>query len=108
MTHHENLKVLAFVGLNDAGREAATHYFTEQGYPKVRGDNVDQQIQHLADAGQHRIILDVTLSQTDYRALQHEFPGELVAITPTVNSTDESSSESFHDQLRALAEDAGF
>ena len=35
MTHHENLKILAFVGLPGAGKSVAVDYFTEKGYPKV-------------------------------------------------------------------------
>ena len=35
MTHHENLKILAFVGLPGAGKTTAVDYFTEKGYPKV-------------------------------------------------------------------------
>ena len=35
MTHHENLKILAFVGLSGSGKTTAVEYFTEKGYPKV-------------------------------------------------------------------------
>tara|TARA_B100000378_G_scaffold154110_1_gene124355 strand:+ start:1013 stop:1582 length:570 start_codon:yes stop_codon:yes gene_type:complete len=35
MTHHENLKVLAFVGLAGSGKSTAVEYFTEKDYPKV-------------------------------------------------------------------------
>jgi dephospho-CoA kinase len=35
MKHHENLKILAFVGLAGAGKSTAVDYFTEKGYPKV-------------------------------------------------------------------------
>lgn len=35
MTHHENLKILAFVGLAGAGKSTAVEYFTEKGFPKV-------------------------------------------------------------------------
>lgn len=35
MTHHENLKILAFVGLPGAGKSTAVEHFTEKGYPKV-------------------------------------------------------------------------
>lgn len=35
MTHHENLKILAFVGLSGSGKSTAVDYFTEKGYPKV-------------------------------------------------------------------------
>jgi dephospho-CoA kinase len=35
MTHHENLKIVAFVGLAGSGKSTAVKYFTEKGYPKV-------------------------------------------------------------------------
>ena len=35
MTHHENLKILAFVGLTGSGKSSAVKHFTEKGYPKV-------------------------------------------------------------------------
>lgn len=35
MTQHENLKIVAFVGLAGSGKSTAVEYFTEKGYPKV-------------------------------------------------------------------------
>lgn len=35
MTQHENLKVLAFVGLAGSGKSTAVDFFTKKGYPKV-------------------------------------------------------------------------
>lgn len=35
MTHHENLKILALVGLAGAGKSTAVDHFTEKGHPKV-------------------------------------------------------------------------
>ena len=35
MTHHENLKIVAFVGLAGSGKSTAVEYFTGKGYPKV-------------------------------------------------------------------------
>lgn len=35
MTHHENVKILAFVGLPGAGKSTAVEYFTKKGYPRV-------------------------------------------------------------------------
>ena len=35
MTHRNNLKILAFVGLTGAGKSTAVDHFTEKGYPKV-------------------------------------------------------------------------
>ncbi len=115
MTHHENLKILAFVGLPGAGKTTAVDYFTEKGYPKVyfggvvfdamkqegieinpenekafrtrfreeHGKDVVvnrivEQITHLADAGQHRIIADGLYTWTEYKVLKQAFPGELI------------------------------
>lgn len=35
MTHHENLKILAFVGLPGSGKTTAVEHFTKKGFPKV-------------------------------------------------------------------------
>jgi dephospho-CoA kinase len=35
MSHHENLKILAFVGLTGSGKSTAVEHFTQKGYPKV-------------------------------------------------------------------------
>lgn len=115
MTHHENLKILAFVGLPGAGKTTAVDYFTEKGFPKVyfggvvfeamkeegieitpenekefrtrfreeHGKDVVvnrivDQIKHLADAGQHRIIADGLYTWTEYKVLKQAFPGELI------------------------------
>lgn len=117
MTHHENLKILAFVGLPGAGKTTAVEYFTEKGYPKVyfggvvfdamKKEGIEitpqserafrvsfreeygkdvvvnriiDQITHLSDAGQHRIIADGLYTWTEYKTLQHAFPGNLLVV----------------------------
>ena len=35
MSHHENLKILTFVGLTGSGKSTAVQYFTEKGLPRV-------------------------------------------------------------------------
>lgn len=35
MTHHENVKIVAFVGLTGSGKSSAVDYLTDKGYPKV-------------------------------------------------------------------------
>ncbi|MDB5166940.1 MAG: putative Dephospho-CoA kinaselike protein [Candidatus Saccharibacteria bacterium] len=35
MTHRENVKIIAFVGLTGSGKSAAVEYLTDKGYPKV-------------------------------------------------------------------------
>jgi dephospho-CoA kinase len=117
MSHHENLKILAFVGLTGSGKSTAVQYFTEKGFPRVyfggvayeimaeRGipqgeqqekdfrvqirltegedvyaKRVIDNIHHLADAGQHRIIVDGIYSWSEYKILKHEFPGEMTTV----------------------------
>jgi dephospho-CoA kinase len=40
MTHPQNLKILAFVGLTGSGKSTAVEYFTHKGYPRVYGGGV--------------------------------------------------------------------
>jgi len=35
MKHHENVKIVAFVGLTGSGKSTAVDYLTDKGYPKV-------------------------------------------------------------------------
>lgn len=35
MKHHENVKIVAFVGLTGSGKSTAVDYLTEKGFPKV-------------------------------------------------------------------------
>jgi len=35
MKHHENVKIIAFVGLTGSGKSTAVEYLTQKGYPKV-------------------------------------------------------------------------
>ncbi|MBC7459140.1 AAA family ATPase [Candidatus Saccharibacteria bacterium] len=120
MSHHENLKILAFVGLTGSGKSTAVEHFTTLGYPKVyfggiiyeamaeagisKGEanektfrleirekegadfivkRIIDQIHHLADAGQHRIIADGLYTWEEYKSLKHEFPGETTVIAVT-------------------------
>jgi len=118
MKHHENVKIVAFVGLAGSGKSTAVEYLTEKGTPKVYfggifyeamkeagltpGDwevenpfrkeirekegkdfivkRANKQIGNLIAAGQHRIIADGLYSWTEYKAMKHEFPGELVVV----------------------------
>jgi len=122
MTHHPNLKILAFVGLPGAGKSTAVDYLTDKGHPKVyfggivldamrhAGLEINEhnekrfreelrekegkdfivtriidQINHLADAGQHRIVADGLYTWTEYKLLKRAFPGELhvvAVVTP--------------------------
>jgi len=117
MTHHENLKILAFVGLAGSGKSTAVQYFTEKGYPKVYfggviyqemekagiertahseqkfreeirekngkdfvANKIVEQIENLANSGQHRIIADGIYTWTEYQVLKRAFPGELEVV----------------------------
>lgn len=117
MRRHDNLKILAFVGLTGSGKSTAVENFTKKGYPKVyfggvildamKEAGIDhteenertfreefrqvhgkdavvnrivEQIHHLAEAGQHRIIADGLYTWTEYKVLQKEFPGELLVV----------------------------
>lgn len=118
MKHHENVRIIAFVGLAGTGKSTAVDYVTDRGIPKVYfggifyeamkeagltpGDwgpeaifrkeireregkdfvvkRAIKQFHDLAAAGQHRIIADGLYSWTEYKALKHEFPGELIVI----------------------------
>lgn len=117
MTHHENLKIIAFVGLSGSGKSVAVDYFTQKGYPKVYFGGVIldgltelglehtqenekkyreemrakegkdfvvkriiKQIRDLQNAGQHRVVADGLYSWTEYKAMKHEFPGELTVV----------------------------
>lgn len=118
MKHHENVKIVAFVGLTGSGKSTAVEYLTEKGIPKVYfggifyeamkeagltpGDwevenpfrkeirekegkdfivkRANKQIRNLIAAGQHRIIADGLYSWTEYKAMKHEFPGELIVV----------------------------
>jgi len=115
--HHENLKIIAIVGLTGSGKSTAVEYFTEKGHPRVyfggvilnamteaglehtkeneqkfreafREKNgkdavaqaIVDQINHLADAGQHSIIADGLYTWTEYKVLKKAFPNELTLV----------------------------
>ena len=40
MSYHENIKIVAFVGLSGSGKTSAVDYMTNKGYPKVYGGGV--------------------------------------------------------------------
>ena len=86
MTRQNNLKVLAFIGDNS---EAIIHYLTAKGYPKVSFEDMPTQIQHLSQAGQHRIVTNQITTFDAYTLLKHHFPGEvhLVADSSEENKT---------------------
>lgn len=117
MTHRENLKILAVVGLTGSGKTTAVEHLTQKGYPKVYfggvilsamreagieitpdnekrfreefrvkygkdavANKIIEEIHHLVDAGQHRIIADGLYTWSEYKAMKHAFPGELLLV----------------------------
>lgn len=139
---HDNLKILAFVGLTGSGKSTAVKYFTEKGYPRVyfggviyqameeagvaKGEDNEKQfrldirekegqdfvvkriidqIHKLADAGQHRIVADGLYTWDEYKALKHEFPGEVVvvAILTTKHIRYHRLTERFDDRPQSAA-----
>lgn len=64
-----------------------------------------KQIHDLADAGQHRIVADGVYTWDEYKALKHEFPGqvEVVAIITTKNLRYQRLSQRFNDRPQTEA-----
>jgi dephospho-CoA kinase len=75
----------------DAMKEAGIEH-TEENEKKFREEyrkkygkdavakKIIEQIHHLADAGQNRIIADGLYTWTEYKVLKSEFPGELLVV----------------------------
>ena len=97
MTHHENLIIIAFTG--EFSRQAVQH-FTDKGIPKLDAADAEQAIEqarHLAEAGQHRIVLGHLPTDEQYHALHHAFPGAVTVVTV-------SSKEALEASLKDVAE----
>ena len=88
MTHLNNLKVLVFIG-TDSGQ--VIDYLTGRGFPKVSLENMPSQIEHLSDAGQHRLITNEVSNLSLYEILTNEFPGEvqLIAVAAQQNTHED-------------------
>ncbi|MFZ2125959.1 MAG: hypothetical protein WAV04_00400 [Candidatus Microsaccharimonas sp.] len=77
MPHQNNLKILVFIG---EGSEHIIEYLTKKGFPKVSLENMPSQIEHLSEAGQHRIITNEVPDLSLYEMLQNQFPGEIQLV----------------------------
>lgn len=116
---HDNVKLLAIVGMAGSGKSVAVDYLATCGIPKIHFGNMIYQemakrgierttdgksekafremirqtegkdwvaqqaianAKDLIEAGQKRIVFDGLYSWTEYRAIQHEFPGTLTLI----------------------------
>ena len=65
MTHHENLKILAFVGLTGSGKTTAVEHFTKKGFPKVYFGGVIYKA--MAEAGIERTADSERIFREKYR-----------------------------------------
>ena len=54
--------------------------FREKHGKNVVADRIVEQINNLANAGQHRIIADGLYSWSEYKTLKHAFPGEINVV----------------------------
>lgn len=98
MTHHENLKIITLIGDNSVALTNATKHFTEKGFPKVHiedpekgrvTERITDQIHHLVDAGQHRIIIAGVQGSDELKELQQTFPGEMTIVNLEENTSIE-------------------
>lgn len=96
MAHHENLKILALISTDENALHQALSYFNEKGYPKVVAGDIESQIEHLAGAGQHRIVTDALTDRDSYESVQRAFPANirLIAITHKGRSHDSPEAHS--------------
>lgn len=83
--HHQNLKMIAFVGLTGSGKSTALDYATGKNFPKVNAQDMLSQLHHLVDAGQHRVVTDELFSFEDYRKLLEEFHHNIIIVAITTN-----------------------
>ncbi len=98
MTHHPNLKIIAFVSSDPSVAQTVIDHYTDKGYPKVSHDEIVTQINHLSEAGQHHIITNEIQDFEFYHQLRHTFPGELhlVALVP-VSEIEHYKEDPSHD-----------
>lgn len=122
MGHYENLKIIILASDDIGTQHAAVSYFTDKGYPKVVSGDMTSQIQHLEQAGQHRIVVADLRDLTDYELLKNEFHESIQLIGITHTGTDSqtelieaadhyvgaSEKESLAEQLDALVEKLEF
>jgi len=86
MPTRHNLHIVAFVGLEGSGKSTAVEYLGTKGFPHATGNDMVSQIEHLALAGQHRVVTDQLTDLALYQALKHAFPGQLTVVGITANT----------------------
>jgi dephospho-CoA kinase len=79
MTHHENVKIVAFVGLTGSGKSSAVEYLTDKGYPKVYFGGVIYQA--MKEAGIER----TPQSETAFREEIRETEGKDFVVNRIVS-----------------------
>ena len=83
MTHHNDLKVIAFVGLAGAGQSTAVEYFTQKGRPKVYFGGVIYEA--MAKAGIERTAESERAFREEMRAVY----GKEVVANKIIKQIDE-------------------
>jgi dephospho-CoA kinase len=81
MKHHENVKIIALVGLTGSGKSTAVDYLTEKGYPKVYFGGIIYQA--MKDAG-----VEITFeSQKEFREKIREEEGKDFVVKRAIKQT---------------------
>jgi dephospho-CoA kinase len=83
MKHHENVKIVAFVGLAGSGKSSAVDYLTEKGYPKVYFGGILYQAMNDAN-------IEITFdSQKEFREKIREKEGKDFVVKRAIQQTHE-------------------
>lgn len=107
MTHHENLKIIAFISDNPTSVALVIEILTAKGYPKVNREDMKSQIEHLVNAGQHRLVTGDIQDSDTLHSIKHEFPGAitLVGIGPAEAGKYKGFTELTDDQIESTDSD---
>lgn len=84
MADKRHVKIVLFVGLSGSGKSSSAEYVAKKGIPRVTFSVIDdllQQLQHLVDAGQHKIVVDGMDGWGSYVRLKRNFPGCVVTVS---------------------------
>lgn len=76
------LEAMKAAGAEDTAENEQTfreNLRTEKG-PEAIVNQIIPEIHGIAGAGQHRIVIDGLYAWSEYKALKHEFPGELITV----------------------------
>lgn len=84
MADKQHVKIVLFVGLSGSGKSSSAEYVAKKGIPRVTFRIIDDllnQLQHLVDAGQHKVIVDGIDGWESYVRLKRQFPGCVVTVS---------------------------